>query len=614
MGQTRFHSALKRLALAISLAAALVLVAAAGARAAAAPGPPGGVVGRPTNVGPPTIAGTPAVGQTLTLNVGSWQGSGPLTFLPTWLFCDATDCAADTTASGHGLSYTIRGPIRPGLRLVAVVKASGPGGVGFATALPTAPISTTATSPAPSPATSPAPATTTTTTTNLCGAAFSFCGNWDTGDASQWDGLECANPSTQWWATTSPLRQGPYAAGFKEGPTDVWTNGSIRCLAAKYDTAETSGQEYYYGLSLYIPSPGISNNLLWELHQGASIYTQTGCVVAPYAILVKNGVLVFRIATGDCSSTGSAYWEPGIAIDNNQPYPSDTWLEFIIHITFAESWTGTVEVWYRPGSNAWPSQPQIARYNIPTLMYSSTLGLHDVPLYTEIGLYTGATSTTVTDTAYNDGYRRGSTFADILAGFPSANPVAAPAIASGPTISGTAQERQTLTATSSWTGNPTPTVAYQWQRCSSATVCTNITGATGSSYNLVRADVGSTIGVVATATNSVGSSSATSSQTSTVTGAPINTAPPTISGSAKVGQTLTANAGGWTGYPVPTYTFQWQRCNRGGNSCSAIGSATTKTTYSVTSADSGRTIRVSVKATNAVGSASATSAPTAVVG
>jgi hypothetical protein len=120
----------------------------------------------------------------------------------------------------------------------------------------------------------------------------------------------------------------------------------------------------------------------------------------------------------------------------------------------------------------------------------------------------------------------------------------APVIASGPTISGPPREGQTLTADSSWSGNPTPTVTYQWRRCSSATACATISGVTGSSYVLVRADVGSMIEVVATAANSEGTGSATSNQTSAVTGAPLIASGPTISGTPREGQTLRQAAAG----------------------------------------------------------------------
>lgn len=89
---------------------------------------------------------------------------------------------------------------------------------------------------------------------------------------------------------------------------------------------------------------------------------------------------------------------------------------------------------------------------------------------------------------------------------------------------------------------------------------------------------------------------------------PVNTAPPTISGTATVGQTLTANNGTWTNNPT-TYSYQWLRCNGGGNSCLSVANGTQKT-YSLVAADGGQTIKVRVSATNTDGSASAESAQT----
>lgn len=171
-----------------------------------------------------------------------------------------------------------------------------------------------------------------------------------------------------------------------------------------------------------------------------------------------------------------------------------------------------------------------------------------------------------------------------------------------PTISGTATVGSMLTATTgTWTGWPTPTFTYQWQRGTS-----NISGATNSTYTAQSADAGSTLRVVVTGTNSVGNATGTSANTSAVTMAPSNTAVPTISGRANVGQTLTATTGTWTGYPTPTYTYQWQR------GTSDIGSAT-NSTYVVQAGDLGSTLRVVVTATNSVGNPSANSANTATV-
>jgi hypothetical protein len=91
--------------------------------------------------------------------------------------------------------------------------------------------------------------------------------------------------------------------------------------------------------------------------------------------------------------------------------------------------------------------------------------------------------------------------------------------------------------------------------------------------------------------------------------APSNTAPPSITGEAIVGETLGANRGTWTGRPAPSYSFQWRRCNPG---CAAIDGAT-GSSYVVTAADLGLPLELLVTATNTSGSAFATSAQTAAV-
>jgi hypothetical protein len=90
--------------------------------------------------------------------------------------------------------------------------------------------------------------------------------------------------------------------------------------------------------------------------------------------------------------------------------------------------------------------------------------------------------------------------------------------------------------------------------------------------------------------------------------APVNTAPPTISGTPTVGQTLTAANGTWSNSPT-TYEYQWLRCNATGGSCVNVANGTQKT-YTLVGADATHTIRVRVTATNADGSSSAQSEQT----
>jgi hypothetical protein len=102
----------------------------------------------------------------------------------------------------------------------------------------------------------------------------------------------------------------------------------------------------------------------------------------------------------------------------------------------------------------------------------------------------------------------------------SSPPPAAPANTALPAIAGTLTAGRALTAsTGTWTGSPTG-YAYQWQDCNTlGEGCLNISGATASSYTLDASDVGHTIRVVVTATNSGGSTRATSAQTATVAAA-----------------------------------------------------------------------------------------------
>lgn len=91
--------------------------------------------------------------------------------------------------------------------------------------------------------------------------------------------------------------------------------------------------------------------------------------------------------------------------------------------------------------------------------------------------------------------------------------------------------------------------------------------------------------------------------TATIDGVQAGTQAPAISGTAKVGDRLTVTSnGGWNASPAPAYTYQWYSCK--GSNCSAIGSAT-GSSYTLTSAEAGKSVKVKVTATNSYGSATA---------
>ncbi len=169
---------------------------------------------------------------------------------------------------------------------------------------------------------------------------------------------------------------------------------------------------------------------------------------------------------------------------------------------------------------------------------------------------------------------------------------AAPSNTNPPTVSGTAREGSTLTASNgTWTNAPT-SFAYQWRRCASD---------------------GTACGDISAATNADGKGTATSDPTDVVDSkdGPTNSVKPAVTGAAQVGEELTVSNGTWS--PTPTsFSRLWQRCNSSGEDCRNITGATGRT-YGVRSADVGHRLRALVTANTASGRSTTASSPSAVV-
>jgi hypothetical protein len=201
-----------------------------------------------------------------------------------------------------------------------------------------------------------------------------------------------------------------------------------------------------------------------------------------------------------------------------------------------------------------------------------------------------------------------------------ARSTAGPTNTSDPKITGVALTGNTLQAApGSWSPSTGVTFAYRWLRCdpaggddSSEKTCAAIDGATRQSYTIVSGDIGKRMRVRVSATNSGGTTEATSAATSVVatpSGKPASSAAPTISGSPLVGSTLVGAPGSWVGDAPITYSYQWLRCDSAGNACNAVAGRT-KSEYTPVDADVGRTLRLKVVAKNSRGSADAFSTAT----
>ena len=153
--------------------------------------------------------------------------------------------------------------------------------------------------------------------------------------------------------------------------------------------------------------------------------------------------------------------------------------------------------------------------------------------------------------------------------------------------------------------------SYAWYSCTAggtdtpASVpggCTLISGETGATFTPKAAHRGRHIRVAVTANNERGTGVRFSSSLGAVGSGPSNTAAPTVSGSARIGQQLSAAAGTWSG--SPTFAYTWWRCTVSGSdtpatppdTCARISGATGNR-FTVTAGERGWFIRVSVTGT-----------------
>ncbi len=179
-----------------------------------------------------------------------------------------------------------------------------------------------------------------------------------------------------------------------------------------------------------------------------------------------------------------------------------------------------------------------------------------------------------------------------------------------PTITGTAQVGETLTAETSGIADADglTTFSYQWV-ANDGTTDTDISGATDATYTLAADDAGKTIKVRVIVTDDLGNETTLTSTATDEVGFAVQqqtantpaTGEPTIIGTAQVGETLTADTSGIAdadGLTNVSYSYQWIRND--GSTDTDITSAT-DSTYTLVDDDQGRTIKVRVTVTDDLG-------------
>jgi serine protease AprX len=165
-----------------------------------------------------------------------------------------------------------------------------------------------------------------------------------------------------------------------------------------------------------------------------------------------------------------------------------------------------------------------------------------------------------------------------------------------PAIAGNPRDGSLLTAVpGAWASTlPLGDFTFRWVRCDRhGSNCLPIAGAAAAQYRARPVDVGHRLRVEVTLSNDAGSATAESAAVAIAAARVVNRIAPTITGTPRVGRTLRAHRGRWTGTPRLKFAYVWLRCKAG--TCRAIPRAT-HVTYRVRRADVGKRLRVRVSA------------------
>jgi polysaccharide lyase-like protein len=260
--------------------------------------------------------------------------------------------------------------------------------------------------------------------------AAQFRGDWETGNAKQWGGVERAfeRPlSESFNIVTSPVRQGRYAAQFivRQGYSAWGQNERVEASSRMGD--QGPGTEYYYAWSTLFPDNWGPSPIRWgEIVQ---FYPKLGREMGggpEVAIDTVGNMLRLKVETGLHSlrdkKTFSEYSQ-NLVIANS--LSKRKWNDFVVHARWETDWTGVLEVWHRVAGEG-PLQKVISLRNIPTLRWNPQTGPDAIGAL-KLGLYRKSfceTPVTIgctsklgvqgTNILYHDGFTRGASLDDVV--------------------------------------------------------------------------------------------------------------------------------------------------------------------------------------------------------
>ncbi len=582
----------------------------------------------PVNTSAPTLSGTATDGEELSVSDGTWTGTPTISYSYQWEVCaddQATICAdlLGAAASTYTLSSAEVGKY---VRVeVTATNSAGTASAYSALSAAVAPALPVNTALGVISGTATDGQTLSTTDGSWTGTTpMTFSYQWQRCDDNVL-GINCVGigaDSNTYTLTADEI--GKYVkvgitATNSAGSTLSWAEFTSAVAAVPPSSADapsvtgvlTDGEELSATQGTWAGSPAISYSYQWEVCAdagGTNCADLVGAAASTYTLTAGEVGKYVRVKVTATNSAGTASAHSALTaavaaappVNTSAPTLSGTAVEGQTLSATDGTWAGTPPVSY---SYQWEScaddQAVTCGDIVGATSSTYTLTMTEINQYVRVKVT--ATNSAGTASAY-------SALTAQVAPAPPVNTAV-------PVVSGTPTDGEILVTTDgSWTGAGPITYAYQWEACDDAggTNCADISGATGPSHPLGPDEIGKYVRVKVTATNPGGSTDAYSALTAQVAAAPpVNTLAPTLSGTAAEGQTLSAvSAGSWSGTTPMTFAWQWEVCDDDqGGGCVDISGAT-NTTYTLTSSEVGKYVRLEVTATNSAGNASAYSAPT----